>query len=174
MTRQVSLRPVTVDDLDAFEREFGTEEGTGPHQWFGFTPANAMRRRHAEDGLLGTDGGVLSVTAEGKTVGRTEWFRSSWGRPDTSSCWTVAIGLYPSERGRGTGTEAQRRLVRYLFDHSRAERVQAWTDHANIAEQRALEKAGFVLEGTLRRAQWRAGAWHDQMLYAVLRGEETR
>ncbi|WP_299534930.1 GNAT family N-acetyltransferase [uncultured Streptomyces sp.] len=174
MNHEVSLRPVTEADLFLFEREFATEEGTGPYQWFGFTPATGLRRRLPEDGLLGPDGGMLSVAADGETVGRTEWFRSSWGRPDTSSCWTVAIGLFPPVRGRGIGTEAQRLLLGYLFDHTRAERVQAWTDHANIAEQRALEKAGFVQEGVLRRAQWRSGAWHDQVLYAALRGEGPR
>ena len=41
----------------------------------------------------------------------------------------------------------------------------------DLAEQRALEKAGFVQEGRVRGAQWRGGAWHDQLLYAVLRGD---
>jgi aminoglycoside 6'-N-acetyltransferase len=169
MTSEVSLRPVTPGDLDLFEREFATEEGTGALQWFGFTPTHRLRARFAEDGLLGRDGGMLTVTAAGAAVGRVEWFTSTWGRTDTSSCWTVAIGLVPAARGRGTGTAAQRHLARYLFAHTRAERVQAWTDHTNLAEQRALEKAGFTREGTLRSAQWRAGHWHDQVLYSVLR-----
>lgn len=57
----------------------------------------------------------------------------------------------------------------YLLDHTRAERIQATTDVSNIAEQRALDKAGFTREGRVRGAQWRAGAWHDQYLYAFLR-----
>ncbi|MGA5417915.1 GNAT family N-acetyltransferase [Streptomyces pseudogriseolus] len=169
MTGEVSLRPVTPGDLDLFEREFTAEDGTGPFQWFGFTSPHRLRERFTRDGLLGREGGMLTVTASGTAAGRVEWFTSAWGRPDTSSCWTVAIGLFPAARGRGTGTAAQRRLVRYLFAHTRAERVQAFTDHANIAEQRALEKAGFTREGTVRSAQWRAGRWHDQVLYSVLR-----
>ncbi|MGW2783580.1 GNAT family N-acetyltransferase [Streptomyces populi] len=169
MSSDVSLRPVTLDDLDLFEREFATRDGTGPFQWFGFTSARGLRTRFAEDALLGRDGGVLTITVAGAAVGRVEWFAASWGRPDTSSCWTVAIALIPAARGRGTGTAAQRLLLRYLFAHTRAERVQAWTDHANLAEQRALEKAGFTREGTLRSAQWREGRWHDQILYAALR-----
>ncbi|MGW7264862.1 GNAT family N-acetyltransferase [Streptomyces sp. NPDC054842] len=165
----VRLRPVTPGDLDLFDEQFATRDGTGAFQWFGFTPTRRIRARHTEDGLLGRDGGVLTVTVAGVVVGRVEWFASAWGRPDTSSCWTLAIGLFPAVRGRGTGSAAQRLLARYLFAHTRAERVQAWTDHANVAEQRALEKAGFTREGTLRSAQWRDGDWHDQILYAVLR-----
>jgi aminoglycoside 6'-N-acetyltransferase len=171
MSGEVLLRPITTDDLDLFEAELASPEGTGPFQWFGFTPTHRMRRRFAEDGLLGPDGGMLTVAAEGRTAGRVEWFKSSWGRPDTSFCWTIAIGLFSCARGKGTGSEAQRLLARYLFDHTRAERVQAWTDLDNHAEQRALEKAGFVREGVLRSAQWRAGSWHDQVLYAAVRDD---
>lgn len=171
MTGDVSLRPVTTADLDLFEAAFATEEGTGPFQWFGFTPAHGLRRRFAEDGLLGPDGGTLTVTVGGQAAGRVEWFASAWGRPRASGCWTIAIGLLPVARGKGAGTRAQHLLVRYLFDHTRAERVQAWTDLHNLAEQRALEKAGFVREGVLRAAQWRAGRWHDQVLFSILRGD---
>ncbi|WP_327286154.1 MULTISPECIES: GNAT family protein [unclassified Streptomyces] len=170
----VLLRPVTGEDLDLFETAFTGEEGTGAFQWFGFTSALRLRRRHAEDGLLGPDGGVLSVVAGRDTVGRVEWFKSTWGRTDTSFCWTVAIGLVPGARGRGFGTRAQQQLARYLFAHTRAERVQAWTDVRNLAEQRALEKAGFTREGVLRAAQWRGGRWHDQVLFSILRGDEER
>jgi RimJ/RimL family protein N-acetyltransferase len=44
----------------------------------------------------------------------------------------------------------------------------------NIAEQRALEAAGFQREGVTRGAQWRDGAYHDGILYAVLRADPAR
>ncbi|MFB9397294.1 GNAT family N-acetyltransferase [Streptomyces echinatus] len=81
--------------------------------------------------------------------------------------------LVPAAHGRGIGTQAQRLLAEYLFDHTRAERLQAWTDCANLAEQRALEKAGFVREGVLRSAQWRGGQWHDQVIFSMLRAERS-
>jgi aminoglycoside 6'-N-acetyltransferase len=64
-------------------------------------------------------------------------------------------------------------LTDYLFDHTRAERIQAWTDCDNLAEQRALEKAGFVREGVLRSAQWRSGQWHDEVIFSMLRAERS-
>jgi RimJ/RimL family protein N-acetyltransferase len=67
------------------------------------------------------------------------------------------------------GTEAQRQIAEYLFLHTRAQRIQAYTDVENIAEQRALEKAGFAQEGVMRSAQWRAGRWHDQVMYSIIR-----
>ncbi|MFJ3334183.1 GNAT family N-acetyltransferase [Streptomyces sp. NPDC086766] len=173
MSDEITLRPVTTDDLDLFEREFSGPEGTGPYQWFGFRSPAGLRRQFAETGLLGPDGGVLSVAEAGRTVGRVEWFAGTWGRPATSTCWSLAIGLVPAAQGRGIGTQAQRLLAEYLFDHTRAERLQAWTDCANLAEQRALEKAGFVREGVLRSAQWRGGQWHDQVIFSKLRAERS-
>ena len=57
-------------------------------------------------------------------------------------------------------------LLFRLFD---IERVEASTDVENIAEQRSLEKAGFTREGVQRRAQFRAGAYHDLVSYSILR-----
>ena len=41
----------------------------------------------------------------------------------------------------------------------------------NVAEQRALERAGFTREGVLRHTQLRAGRWRDNVIYSVLRAE---
>ncbi|MFG2480461.1 GNAT family N-acetyltransferase [Streptomyces fagopyri] len=163
------LRPVTSADLDRFDTEFAGPDGPGPYQWFGHTPTLRLRGLLDERGLLGGDENMLSVTVDDTLAGRVEWFRRAWGRVETSACWEIAIGLFAAHRGQGIGTQAQRLLVDYLFTHTRAERVQVCTDADNLAEQRAAEKAGFELEGRVRRAQWRAGTWHDQLLYSVLR-----
>ena len=88
-----------------------------------------------------------------------------------SVAYNIGITLLPEHRGRGLGAAAQRLLADYLFAHTRVERVEAGTDVENLAEQRALEKAGFIREGVLRRAQFRDGAFHDMALYSRLRGE---
>ena len=155
--------------IEIFETALLSPEGTGEFQWFGFTRANHLRARLAEDGLVSPDGGMLAARRDGRHVGRVEWFARSWGRPATSSCWEIAIGIGAEHRGRGTGSTAQDLLARYLFENTRVERVQASTEVENIAERRALIKAGFEEEGTVRRAQWRVGGWHDMVLYSRLR-----
>jgi RimJ/RimL family protein N-acetyltransferase len=54
---------------------------------------------------------------------------------------------------------------------TRVERLEASTDMGNTAEQRALERAGFTREGTLRYAQFRDGEFHDLVLYSRLRDD---
>jgi RimJ/RimL family protein N-acetyltransferase len=66
---------------------------------------------------------------------------------------------------------AQALLVDFCFAHTTTNRVEAHTDVENVAEQRALEAAGFLREGRIRGAQWRDGAYRDGFLYAVLPGD---
>ena len=62
-------------------------------------------------------------------------------------------------------------LARYLFAHTQVNRIEATTEITNVAEQRALERAGFTREGILRGTTFRQGRWHDQVIYSVLRDE---
>jgi RimJ/RimL family protein N-acetyltransferase len=50
-------------------------------------------------------------------------------------------------------------------------RIGAETEITNIAEQRALEKAGFTREGVIRSVMFRDGQWHDGVTYSILRHE---
>jgi RimJ/RimL family protein N-acetyltransferase len=94
-----------------------------------------------------------------------------WQADPEARAFNVGIALLPEHRGRGHGSEAQRLLAAYLFAQTTIERLEASTDVVNLAEQRALERAGFTREGVLRHAQFRDGEFHDMVLYSRLRGD---
>jgi aminoglycoside 6'-N-acetyltransferase len=168
--QDVRLRQAGVDDLAEMEKRFSSSSAAGEYQWFGPRSSSALRRRFNEDGLLGPDGGELIVVAgDNAFAGQVNWFKSFWGPPEQSWCWTIGITISEERRGKGIGTAAQRLIVEHLFAHTRAERIQAFTDTKNFAEQHVLEKVGFTCEGVIRSAQWREGSWHDQILYSILR-----
>lgn len=166
----VALRPVGADDLWVLDRQADEPDVAGAFNWAGFRDIAATRRRFAENRLIGPDGGTLLVRAAGEVAGTVVWGRVTYGMP-AWNCWNIGISLLPDFRGRGIGTAAQRRLVAYLFDTTPVERVEAYTDVENVAERRALEKAGFTREGRLRATQFRGGRWRDVFLYSVLRDE---
>lgn len=115
-------------------------------------------------------GGELAVTDDGdRLLGSVGWRPVVYGPNAGSQCFDVGISLHPDGQGRGHGTRAQRMLLEHLFRTTGVHRVQASTDVRNLAEQRALERAGFRREGVLRGAQWRRGTWHDLVSYARLR-----
>lgn len=117
------------------------------------------------------DDGTLAVVVDGQPVGTMSWIWLHWGPTVASRSPMIGIWLQASARGSGIGTQAQRHLVELFFRHTATNRVQAHTDVANRAEQRALEKAGFTDEGIVRGGQWRDGDWHDGHLYSILRSE---
>jgi RimJ/RimL family protein N-acetyltransferase len=163
------LRPVEEADLSVLDRFKMDPQATGPLEWYGWRDLGRYRRGWAENRLLGDKRGVLMVVRDTGPLGFVNW-RRAWVAA-LSHCWEIGIALLPDARGKGYGTEAQRLLVRYLFAHSRVNRVQAATNIGNLAEQRALEKAGFTREGVLRGISFQNGRWQDGVLYSVLRHE---
>jgi RimJ/RimL family protein N-acetyltransferase len=166
---ELELRPVTWSDLSTLYQLTDDPAFTGDFEWHGWHDPHSWRRRWEENGLLGEDGGTLMVARGDEVVGFVNWNKHRMGR--ASFCWSFGIGLVPEARGQGHGTRAQRMLVRYLFSHTQVNRIEAETDIANIAEQRALEKAGFTRDGVIRGADFHGGRWHDRVLYSVLRSE---
>ena len=170
----MQLRPATADDV-TFLVEQASPEVSAPWNWFGFRTEAEVRRQLLEDGYLADDRGKLIVELAGEggatPIGSVSWHAVHHGPPPASRCWNIGINLAPEWRGHGHGTEAQRRLAEHLFATTLVERVEASTDVENTAERKALERAGFTFEGVLRRAQFRAGTWHDLALYSRVRGE---
>ena len=167
MNDQVALRPVGEDDLALLEDLTQDPGQTGVFGWFGWSDRQRWRRGWNENGLLGPDGGTLIVVGGGERLGLVNW-RKHQTTP-AGYGWEIGIALLPQARGRGYGTQAQRLLARYLFAHTTAHRIWAGTEVDNIAEQKALEKAGFTREGVARGCGWRDGSWRDGVIYSLLR-----
>jgi len=169
-TPQITLRPVREGDLPYFEQ--GATPHSDPWNFFGFRRPGRMRREFHENGLLEADHAQLVIDLDGQLIGDIGWHAVWYGPPPAAGqALNIGITLLPEHRGKGYGSTAQRLLADYLFDTYSINRVEAGTDVENVAEQRALEKAGFTREGVLRGSQWRAGAWHDMVSYSRLRDD---
>jgi RimJ/RimL family protein N-acetyltransferase len=167
-SEEVRLRPVREADLWLFELMAVDPEANGQFNWSGFRDASQVRRQFEQDGCLNQSGGRLVITEGDLAAGNVGWLKATYGSPNWYG-WNLGITLLPEYRGRGIGTAAQGLLVSYLFDTTTAERLEAYTDVANLAEQRSLEKLGFTREGRLRSVQFRGGRWCDLYLYSVIR-----
>ncbi len=83
----------------------------------------------------------------------------------------MGFALIPIERGKGYGTEAIQLMVDHLFLTKDIVRIQVTTDVKNVMSQRALEKVGFVKEGTMRKYFYAKGNYRDHFVYSILREE---
>ncbi len=169
----VRLRPLAEADLALLYRVDTDPSISAPFEWVGFHDPGERRRRFEEDGFLGGDQSMLALAGpEGAFLGWVCWWAVA-GMAPPRSVFELGIMLLPEHRGRGIGTEAQRLLADYLFQTTLANRLQAATDVDNQAERRALEKAGFPLEGQRRGISFLGGHWRDDLLYSRLRQDPT-
>lgn len=168
--QRVRLRRARLEDAELLElwQSVGYK---GEFNDFG-TPFHPVRDAILETGLIGDNGGTMIVesAANGEPIGTVSWRTVRYGPNPESAAWNIGISLIPEARGHGFGTEAQRALADHLFATTPVGRVEAMTDIENEAEQRSLEKAGFAREGVLRGSQYRAGGWHDLVVFARIRG----
>jgi RimJ/RimL family protein N-acetyltransferase len=94
-----------------------------------------------------------------------------YGPTPGSRALNISVSIVSEYRGKGIGATAQRLLANELHEQGIV-RVEAQTDIENTAEQRALEKAGFKYEGTLRKAQGRLDGLHDIQVWShIFSGE---
>jgi RimJ/RimL family protein N-acetyltransferase len=169
---RVRLRDVTLADADLID---SWEADRSEFNDFG-TPRDPLDRdalargplRSERNGML-----VIELIDDSRPIGTVGWHLERYGPTPESGALNFGIEIILAERGRGYGTEAQAQLVRFLFATTDVNRVEASTDIANVAEQRSLEKAGLRREGVARGSQFRAGAYHDLVTYALVRGDLT-
>lgn len=166
----VRLRVASAADAGVIER-LRHPSVAGPYNTF----ADPLGERLGPHDLLGAGHLVVDLGAGAETdraaIGDVSWLGVPYGPNRRSVAWKLGITVLPEHRGAGHGSLAQRLLAEHLFATTVTNRVEADTDPTNVAEQRALEKAGFSCEGVLRGAQWRDGAHRDLVLYARLRGD---
>ena len=171
----VGLRAVEARDLPTMAKIRASRDLGGEFNFAGpITVEQALedlQRRFDLDGLQGSTSGQFVVTIDGTFAGDVGWRTERWGPSPQSVCPAIGIALLPQFRGRGVGSAAQRLFVSHLFNRTPANRIQADTAVDNIAEQRALVKAGFVQEGIVRGCEWRNEEWHDHALYGVTRAD---
>jgi RimJ/RimL family protein N-acetyltransferase len=171
----IRLRAMQETDLDLLTAHESLE--SDPWNTFDILPSNRFHRRFAENGGIEQDSGMLVVEkVDGLNttlIGSVSWHPVQHGPTAACRALNFGISLFPAHRGQGYGTAAQRQLAEYLFATRLIERLEATTDVDNVAEQRALERAGFTREGVLRHAQFRWGEWRDAVLYSRLRHDTT-
>ena len=80
---------------------------------------------------------------------------------------SVAIRLASSYQGKGYGTEALCRMVKFCFENTELKRLWAEVDTRNISSQRIFEKSGFKREGLVRQGKM-VNVWCDYYIYGIL------
>jgi len=106
---------------------------------------------------------------ETRLVGGTGLHRIDWAVPR----FEIGYWRRSGEQGRGLVTEAVQALSRMAFEVLLAQRVEIRMDDINVASWKVAERAGFTLEGVLRRDTVAVdGRVRDTRVYSRVRGAE--
>ncbi|WP_432043883.1 GNAT family N-acetyltransferase [Streptomyces cadmiisoli] len=105
------------------------------------------------------------VELEGSTLVGTA---TLWGIDNHNRSAHIGLGLLPSARGKGYGSDVVAVLCHYGFVVRGLQRLQIETLSDNAAMLRSAERNGFVREGVLRSSAWVMGEFLDEVLLGLL------
>lgn len=107
-----------------------------------------------------------AITVDDKAIGSIGVFRR-----DNIHRRTAEMGYYVAEEywSKGVGTKAVRDVCEYIFENTDIIRIFAEPFAYNTASCRVLEKAGFELEGILRKNAVKNGEVLDMKMYALVK-----
>ncbi len=168
---RVYLRPAERTDLELFVRWFADAEVTSnlasrapfslamEEQWFQRVTAEQGRSQYHF---------VICLLADGRAIGTAGFHHVDLENGGAE--FGIAIGE-KGEWNRGYGTDALNAICDFGFGELRLERIELDVYAGNARAQRSYEKAGFRVEGVMRRAHFQHGEHVDVVRMALLRDE---
>lgn len=165
---KVGLRARHADDIPVLQAELYDDVVTGSRAqgrpWRPVAPDSKDSPLLVDDkdeglvpfSVVELDGGALVGTA------------ALWGIDNHSRSAHIGLGLMPSARGKGYGTDVVAVLCHYGFAVRGLHRLQIETLADNAAMLRSAERNGFVREGVLRSSAWVVGEFLDEVLLGLL------
>lgn len=81
----------------------------------------------------------------------------------------VGYCAHPKYRGKGITTKAVKLLTKYAFKKYKLKKISGKCRTFNKSSARVLEKAGFKLEGILRKNKFKDGKYLDDMVWSKIK-----
>ena len=165
---QLSIRPWTEADAPVIAEALKAPGGTrNPRDGLPTPYTEADGRDYIAFAKTAGEGAyAFAIAEDGVAVGSIQLTRQQ-----NIHRRTAELGYYVVRRRWGAGicTEAVRQICRFAFENTDVLRIFAEPFAENAASCRVLEKAGFQLEGVLRRNAVKNGQVRDMRLYSLVR-----
>ncbi|WP_181014093.1 GNAT family N-acetyltransferase [Paenibacillus xylanivorans] len=102
-------------------------------------------------------------------VGSSGLHRIDWN----ARCFEIGYWIRTSRAGEGLMTEAVRGIEQFAITDLEANRLEIRCDARNVRSAKVAERAGYTLEGVLRKMRRDStGTFVDMMVFAKVRGDE--
>jgi RimJ/RimL family protein N-acetyltransferase len=167
----VGLRARHDEDIPVLRAELYDDVVNGSRAesrpWRPISPDSKDSRLAVDDQDEGSVKFSVVELAGGTLVGTA----ALWGIDTHHRFGHIGLGLLPSARGKGYGTDVVAVLCHYGFVVRGLHRLQIETLSDNTAMLRAAERNGFTREGVLRSSAWVMGEFLDEVLLGLLARE---
>ena len=163
------LRPWRADDIPGLARRADDSRiAENLRDVFPSPYTEADARWFVEDCMARDGQGALfrAVVVDGEAVGSVSVVRGTdvYRQSGELGYW-LAVPCW----GQGIMTRAVEEICREAFDSLGLARIYAEPFAHNAASRRVLEKAGFQLEGVLRKSVTKKGQLYDSCVYGLVR-----
>lgn len=167
--KNVNLRLIHEEDLPELLALMNNLHQRGDYLGIELHHETKIQKYYTEAGFWEKDfGRMLIADKSGRMLGAITFFK---GVGDSEG-YEIGLQIYREEdRRKGHATEALRLFCSYLFELKPIQRLQICTVKENAAARRIAEKCGFVLEGTMRKAFFARGKYHDLDFLSMMREE---
>ncbi|MFD3698059.1 GNAT family N-acetyltransferase [Streptomyces sp. NPDC058646] len=171
--RKVGLRARHENDIPVLQTELYDDvvnySRSELRPWRPITPGSKHARLVVDDNEQGHVPFSVVELDGGTLVG----YAVLWGIDTHNRSAHIGLGLLPTARGKGYGTDVVAVLCHYGFLVRGLQRLQIETLSDNTAMLRSAERNGFVREGVLRSSAWVMGEFLDDVLLGLLAQEWT-
>ncbi len=166
ITNRLVIRRAELRDLDALVARRNEAELAEYQSWaspYAVEGGRALLTAVAEDSEPPVDSWwQLSVEHDGDVIGDLA-LRLHWGGRAAEVGYTFVRSAW----GKGFATEALHRLLTWLFDDARVNRVEANLHPDNLRSARVVERCGFDFEGHTRNSYWVGDVCSDGWIYGL-------
>ena len=152
-----------------FEAEIDKEAKRG----FMSTPKNieeikkSLRKQMREDKKKKPSSEKFTIEIHGEPAGWVEIH--DLNKKYSEHKGVISYCLHKKFRGKGVMSKAVKLITKYAFRRYKLKRLSGWCRTFNKPSARILEKAGYKLEGIMRKNKWKNGKYLDDMLWAKVK-----
>ncbi|WP_427110674.1 GNAT family N-acetyltransferase [Lysinibacillus xylanilyticus] len=165
MTARLTLRPISLDDLDAMFNYTSSESVARYVTWEPHTRLDDTKE-FVEFILNGYQQGnhlLWGIEYDQKLIGTIDFVAID----DKHKFAEIGYVLSEDFWNKGIPTEAVKKLIDYGFNELKLVRIQARCFEENIGSQKVMEKSGMLFEEILRKSMFVKGNHQNMKMYAI-------
>ena len=167
-TERLNLRPITPDDIDFIFELFRRSE-TNKYSEYPDLKTRDEAAEMYENYLKPDFDDHFRVIIEKKDTGIPMGTIGLYKYSENHKRAEIGYDLLKEYWGNGYISEAVRAITNFGFNDLGLVRVEATVDPENTRSIHVLKRTGFKHEGTLKKKYYYKGAYHDELVFGLIK-----